>query len=118
MGWSRPIFWISADIERVVAKCERGYLTCSQLAYETSRVIVDSLIHEYGHVIWEFAELRYPDLRLLIEHYIIGAEGGEETFAEDFMKLCRGDELFMDGDPALLRQIVQAYTQKLRETLE
>jgi DNA-binding transcriptional regulator GbsR (MarR family) len=80
----RPIFWINKTLPVYSQEGDSFYQNPEQEAFEG---IVTTLLHEYGHVIVEYAEKRDYVLRSKISHYW----PDEEDFAEDFMFYVRNE---------------------------
>lgn len=82
---SRPIFWVSQELPSLVAE-----VMGNQSVHE---VLVETLLHEYGHVIYEYAVKRrdtglfevidtlHPHFKML---FVDEDESAEEHFAESF----------------------------------
>lgn len=71
-----PIFWINENILGVMRDAD---VPDSELL----KVVYDSLLHEYGHVVWEWARARDPET---YEMLLNGFWGNEEEFAEGFVQ--------------------------------
>lgn len=96
----RPIIWINDRLEYL----ERD---------EIFNVIVDSILHEYGHVIGEWGRYREPRITEAIKR----GWGNEEEFAEDFMRYARHDFLVgADVPESEARGIMEEIVRTYRET--
>lgn len=91
-----PIFWIRSDFEGVVAEVDED-----DVIYRTNPLTaaVQTLLHEYGHVIYEWAEARDPELFSIIRD---GFDDGED-FAEDFMRYATGDPMCSSAHSCIIR---------------
>lgn len=69
-GHRLPIFWISEAAPRIA----------KATGWSLHRALVSTLLHEYGHVIYEWAKLESPALMQDIENIT----DDEEDFAETF----------------------------------
>lgn len=99
----KPIFWISPDIEGDVMKAlgDPGKIP---------RVVSDCIVHEYGHVIYEYAELRDKELFARIKESFLD---DEEAFAEMivFMVKEQREELPLSELSIRAREIIDEYTR-------
>jgi hypothetical protein len=77
------------------------------LPTEVLRGMVDTLIHEYGHVIAELLKWRCPKLYA----YIIDTWGNEEEYAEDFMRLLRNNDSDLSEEHHI--KIIDAFKTEL-----
>lgn len=85
-----PIFWVCDEqpmYEDMLGKPDR---------HEVFRGMVDSILHEYGHVIAEWGKKRNPDITMAIQERF----DDEEQFAEEFIEYvrdgCSGDDRYDD----------------------
>jgi hypothetical protein len=92
-----PIFWVN---ESFVALCE-------QQCAEPLKQLVLTLLHEYGHVIYEFSQFRLPDLSADIDN----VTDDEEDFAETFAVVVKNNA----ASPAY-RDFIARYMAELRRT--
>lgn len=94
-----PIFWVSEEL------------------LDSPKQFVLSLLHEYGHVVAEWAYARSPAIAALLKEFWPGSEYGrpwaEEDFAEDFAHYLEGG-LFL-GDAMALEQIIAQYVIEVFE---
>lgn len=76
---SGPIFWLPTDLDKTLARegVERDQIV---------EVAMESILHEFGHVIAEWAQKRDPELLNLIEKNF----PDEEEFAEEFGRCLSG----------------------------
>jgi hypothetical protein len=95
---SGPIFWVNPELPSLLAE-ER---TSTPIA----TVVEDTILHEYGHVIWEYADKRDRDLM----EYIKAIEPDEEDFAETFALVAR-----IGRQNSVYRQIAEKYQESLRK---
>lgn len=94
-----PIFWVNEDFER---KCDLAFVdACPEL--------VLTLLHEYGHVIYEFADVRARFFDPTLKESIVTIAEDEEDFAETFAVVVRKDA----ASPAY-RAIIARYMLLLR----
>lgn len=101
----RPIFWLNSRLHRVVETWLAKHARLDQ-TIDAHRVAVDTILHEYGHVIWEFARLRDPALYADVREV---SDDDEEEFAETFALVVRKGS----ASPAY-RRIIAAYMAALR----
>lgn len=110
-----PVLRLSANIPEIVKEdCLAHGEGRHQIEHDTIACARDTLVHEYGHVVWEFARLSsspHPDLPRL-RALVTGWKGGEEQFAEDF-----AEALGSFLDPAM-KEIVALYAAVLRSEQE
>jgi len=108
---SKPIFWINSDLPRMAREAD--------VTDRFDEMLVDTILHEYGHVIYEFAELRgkptwmnNPTARHLWNDIqrIRTASGFEEVFAETMARFLKGE-----ATRGAYRDIVQRYAECLSE---
>lgn len=100
-----PIFWVSPETwnHLVKEKAEVGETPPNHV--DLLNVLTDSILHEYGHVIAEWAQLRSEPMKKII---VAGWPGwDEERFAEDFAQWLRGG--FVYGDESKLQSVVKLY---------
>jgi hypothetical protein len=77
----RPIFWVNA---RLIEMMDREGIDIG----DRLRVVIDTLSHEYGHVIEEWVHVRGTDeAKRMLKN---GWGNDMEEFAEDFMQYARG----------------------------
>ena len=89
------IFWVSTDIRRVMRRFDQE----GALAFED--VIVNSLLHEYTHVILEWATKKDPALlRMIMESYSSG-----EEFSRDMIEELKGDNFIWNTHEILTRYV-------------
>ena len=81
-GGNGPIMWLNEKLPDMMK--EHG-VEKSKLP----EIMTDSMSHEYGHVMYEFAEYREPELYKTINDYF---HGDEEKFAEGFSMHLNGRE--------------------------
>ena len=93
-----PICWVSSEIT------EENYPD-----HDIHQIIVDTILHEYGHVIWEFARLRDDKLMKMCD---AAAFGDEEDFAETFAVVVANNAV-----SPTYRKIVKRYVESLGERL-
>ena len=91
---SGPIFWVNSNIT------EDNYPD-----HDVHRIIVDTILHEYGHVIWEFGRLRDQKLYEMCEAV---SDGDEEEFAETFAVVVSNNAV-----SPTYRKIVKQYLKSL-----
>ena len=72
---------------------------------DVRRAIVQTILHEYGHVIWEYARLRDPDL---YDRAQTVADEDEEEFAETFALV-----VYNGAASPAYRGIIQLYARAL-----
>lgn len=114
-----PIFWVSGRTDEVVASIfrEEGVAHTDQDVHDA---LVGSMLHEYGHVIAEWASRRSPALAAMIragwpgEHFS-GRPWDEEEFAEDFSRWLAGRFVY---SPESLDRIATAYAEEVFEPLD
>lgn len=70
---SKPIIWINKDIIKISNEYE--------YEIDINDLILDTLIHEYGHIIAEFGKTRNKKIHNLIKKHW----SNEEEFAEEFI---------------------------------
>jgi hypothetical protein len=107
----RPIFWISARLDEVLDEDENPLIA-----------VTSSLLHEYGHVIAEWAAARNEPMRALLAEGWPGMDPywgahrpwDEERFAEDFAQWLYGGG-FVYGDEGTLAKIVALYVEDVIE---
>ena len=87
-----PIFWISEEL----------------LDHPDQFIL--SILHEYGHVVAEWAHARSHELKDLIYEFWPG-DNGEEEFAEDFAHYIHGG-LFL-GDKEILEKVISIYSDSV-----
>ncbi len=95
-----PIFWINENILDVMREAD---VPDSELL----KVVYDSLLHEYGHVIWEWARARDADTYKTL-FWGNKTWGGEEEFAEGFVQFALNG-LGKEG----YAPVVEAFTAKV-----
>lgn len=104
-----PIFWVSECADDAVA--EALELDRAPTTAEVLSALTDSVLHEYGHVIAEWAWTRNPDMARIISREWSGQYHGrpwdEERFAEDFAMWRRGG--FVYGSERALQGVVDLY---------
>ncbi len=96
------IFWINSDIQKVVE--EEGLDPG-----KTKDVIRDTILHEYGHVIWEYASKRAPALMENIQ----AIDDDEEEWAESFA-LAANKPAYSGAYKRLAQEFVKAVDEELR----
>ena len=96
---SSPIIWINENIDDLLVKWDVGL----GLEYE---VILDSIIHEYGHVIAEWCKYRDQKTYYLIQ----SSFEDPEDFAESFV-----DYIGKDKKNRVFKKIITAYKEGLTE---
>lgn len=99
-GSKGPIFWIN----------ERCLEVASELGVPPHRFVemtCDSILHEYGHVIVEWAERFAPDLAVLIRERF----PDEEDFAEGFALTLNGNRLHSSND---IFELCDSFADRLR----
>lgn len=91
-----PIFWITEEL------------------LDNPNEFVLSVLHEYGHVIAEYAWARSPDLQELIKNNWKGQflfrPWDEEDFAEEFAQYVGGNFVYSSSE---LKQVISLYTNLL-----
>lgn len=105
-----PTFRLAASLPRAVRAVWKGLETTTSLPTEILRAAAETLAHEYGHVVWEFAEKSsspHPS-RLTLREKVLAWEAGEEDFAEGFML-----EIARDDGPDGMNEIVKLYAEVL-----
>jgi len=99
----KPIFWISSDIEEKVMNAwdDPGKIP---------GVVSDCIVHEYGHVIYEYAELRDKELFARIKESF---PDDEERFAEQivFMVNTQRKGLPLSELSTRAREIIDEYAR-------
>jgi hypothetical protein len=111
---SGPIIWINEDIPRIMKeKCckddEDWEFMCA--TGDVNRGTIDSIIHEYAHVIAEYARYRDDKLRDFIKSHW----HDEEEFAEHFINYINDDILYItDEESANYKKVVDWYMKHLR----
>lgn len=106
-----PIFWVSPNIEEAIRDMNR------ELGIEEKpdvlSALVDSMLHEYGHVVAEWAHKRNEEMSGIIERgwpgSIYGRPWDEERFAEDFMQWLRGGDPY--GSEKDLAKVTKLYVK-------
>jgi len=93
-----PIFWINENILGVLRDED---VPDSELL----KVVYDSLLHEYGHVVWEWAKARDPETYDML---LNGFWGDEEEFAEGFVQFALNGL----GEKGY-RSVVEAFVEKV-----
>lgn len=105
----KPIFWVNSNFDQIIREVEdevnAGGESHTNLDAEVFKALVDTLLHEYGHVIYESADFTSVDDPELLQLIEVVSDDPEE-FAEEFMQYIRGD-----SDPAFDR-IVSEYGTK------
>lgn len=99
---SGPIFWIRDDFEAEVARLDEEYDMMGRTNPYT--VAIQTLLHEYGHVIYEWARWRDSELLKIIED----AFDDEEDFAEDFMRFVMDDPFCSSAHAQIIRLYVRS----------
>lgn len=94
---SLPIIWINENIDDLLIKWDVGL----GLEYE---VILDSIIHEYGHVIAEWCKYRDQDTYYMIQ----SSFEDPEDFAESLVDYIRKDK-----KSRVFKKIITAYKEGL-----
>jgi hypothetical protein len=89
---SGPIFWVNeaAHVDQP----------------DVRKALVQTILHEYGHVIWEYARMRDPALYDLVTTI---AGDDEEEFAETFAIV-----VYNDAASPAYRDVVRHYVKALR----
>jgi hypothetical protein len=88
---SHTTFWVNPYIDLYLVNLER--------------VITDSILHEYGHVIYEWGVKRDPILlNMIIQRYIT-----EEYFAESFIQVLKSDGFINNANDITKRFIESAF---------
>ena len=82
-----PIFWVNENLPEIVERIESELdETHGRSAHlDPLTVTVDTLLHEYGHVVYEYATVR-PD-QFTID--VLERWPDQEEFAEDFIEYIR-----------------------------
>jgi len=93
-----PIFWINENILGVMRDED---VPDSELL----KVVYDSLLHEYGHVVWEWARARDPETYDML---LNGFWDDEEEFAEGFVQFALNG---LGGTG--YKPVVEAFTEKV-----
>ncbi len=95
---SGPIFWINPELPELLSE--------ERISTPIETVIEDTILHEYGHVIWEYASKRDSELM----EYIYAIESDEEEFAETFaLSVRKGRQ-----SPGY-RQIAKKYQESIKK---
>jgi len=99
----KPIFWLSPDIEK---KTMDAWGDPAKIP----SVLSDCIVHEYGHVIYEYAELRDKGLFTRIKGSF---PGDEEAFAEQivFMVNTQREGLLLSEHSTRAREIIDEYAR-------
>jgi hypothetical protein len=106
---SRPIFWLNESlpdkVDDIVDEFNPG-VPVPVRRHESFKAAVDTLLHEYGHVIAEYASKRSKSLSDKIK----ASWNCEEEFAEDFMEYARNPH----GNPKMKR-VIEEYNSELNQ---
>lgn len=78
---SKPTFWLSPDL------VDGGMSTCEGAIQGD---IEESLMHEYGHVVWEWAHKSNHQKSEKLKKLLTSWDDDEEDFAEDFAQALTG----------------------------
>lgn len=100
---SRPIVWINKELYKFIDTEEKN--TGSQI--NEYSVITDNILHEYGHIIAEWAKKRNKEMDNIIRR----VWHNEEDFAEGFVAYAR-DSIWLDNEDAYNR-IVELYKKHI-----
>ena len=103
---SHPIFWINKDLNNIIMESEVEF--CHRINEYT--VISDNILHEYAHVIYEWAQFRNPALRKMIDN----RWKNEEDFAEGFIDYAR-DSMF-NVDEEKYDQVMETFKKDIQWT--
>jgi hypothetical protein len=88
---SRPIIWVNADLHNICLRVSQEAINPVEEPVE--QILRDTLAHEYGHVVAEYARFRIPEL----QKFIFSTYSDEEDFAEDMAKfLNRREPVYTD----------------------
>jgi hypothetical protein len=87
------IFWINPNFKKMCKSC--GALEENTV----TDLVIDSILHEYAHVIFEWATKRDRTLLLMI----LSDYNGAEEFAEGMIDILKGD-MFMKGSGTIIEQ--------------
>lgn len=93
------IIWINVDFRRIL----RGYDINPM--YTITDIITDSLLHEYAHVIFEWAAKRDP----VLLNMIITGYTNEEEFAEHMIETLKSDGFIRSHDDILNRFVTSVF---------
>ena len=93
------IFWINSDFHKILAKYDVNPI------YTLADIITDSLLHEYAHVIFEWATKRDP----VLLNMIVAGYSNEEEFAEHMIETLKGDGFIRSHDDILDRFITSVF---------
>lgn len=80
-GGNGPVFWLCEE------QTQPDWVDKQALKTD----MVDSIIHEYGHVIEEWGRYRNPEIKRLIEEGFSGNEDFAEGFIDFVLDECQGD---------------------------
>lgn len=80
---------------------------------EIYRVIADTIVHEFGHVIFEIFTLRNTAMK----RFILKNWKSEEHFAEDFMRYLRSSRIENDAHEKCFQRVIRGF-KKLTSDLK
>ena len=101
---SRPIIWINKELYKFIADKEKS--TGSRI--NEYSVITDNILHEYGHIMAEWAKKRNKEMSNIIRR----AWHNEEDFAEGFVAYTR-DSVFANNEDVYSR-VIKLYRKDMK----
>ena len=101
---SRPIVWINKGLYKFIDTEEKN--TGGRI--NEYSVITDNILHEYGHIIAEWAKKRNKEMDNIIRRVWYN----EEDFAEGFVAYAR-DSVFADNENAYDR-VIKLYVRDMK----
>jgi hypothetical protein len=110
-----PIFWISTTLDVALAEAYAEDGNPEPNESDVLNQLTDSLLHEYGHVVAEWARLRSDPmmaaLRIGWRRWNESDGWDEERFAEDFAQWLRGG--YVHGPEDLIVDITRLYVAEV-----
>ena len=117
-----PIFWVSETLDESLARVREEEGEAPPTEISVLNELIRTILHEYGHVIAEWAWFRNENAQKLIQETWRGFDAHmnrpwvEEDFAEDFARWLTGYNVY--GNEKALDAVAALYATEVFESEE